>query len=762
MPQDDSNRTIWQEPQKEQTSAEPKADREPSQEGPVALSGVIEKVIFQSEDSQFTVASLKTESGQTLTITGCLGACSPGEEVEVVGEWSLHKKHGRRLQVREFSTKVPRTVTGLKRFLSSGLIPGIGEKRAEQIVNRFGEQTVDVLENQPERLKEISGLGEKTWKAAAEAFRQYRGLRDLLIFVQGHGVSMTRGMQIFNEYGAGAMSILARNPYKLADDITGIGFKTADSIAGKLGMSKDAPERVAAGLLYVLRQACDKGHTYLPKDVLLDATSEMLSVDRQKTEEGCRTLVEAKELAVDPLRDQAIFLPKLLTRETSLADDLVRLLVSAPSFDPVAALEECERAAEQDGFTLTIEQTAAVQKALSGKVTVITGGPGTGKTALVGRLARTCKTLRLRLALCAPTGRAAKRLSEATSFAAKTIHRTLEYNAFKKRFKFNRRRKLEVDLVVMDEASMVDVRLMGMLVEALPDTCSLVIVGDVDQLPSVGPGSVLKDVIQSGQVPTERLTHIFRQETAGGEANMIVVNAHLINQGKPPAFPRRGEELTQFYFVDRTTPEAVMKTIIPLVRDRIPKRFGFDPFTDVQVITPMHRGPAGTTSLNEVLQRALNGRGKLFQFGGRTFRLGDKVMQTRNNYDKDVFNGDIGVIASIDGENKKLVIDFGDKKAGYSPIEMSELVLAYAISVHKSQGSEYQAVVLPLVTQHYLLLQRNLIYTAVTRAKKLVVMVGARKALYIAVRNDKTSERYTLLKERLIELRSGQNLLFES
>ncbi|MCD6328317.1 ATP-dependent RecD-like DNA helicase [bacterium] len=755
-----NNRPVFEERQTDASTAEdlPRLDNSSSEEAQAC--GVIDKIIYKSPDEKFAVASLKLDSGEQITITGGIGLCSVGEELKVSGTFSSHKKYGKRLQVREFSSRVPRTLLGIRKFLASGLITGIGEKRAEQIVERFGENSVDVIENDPERLNEIPGLGKKAIKHASEALKKYKGIRELLIFLQGYGITVTRGTQIFNEYGAGATSLLSRNPYRLADDITGIGFRTADEIARKLGMRPDNPDRIRAGISYVLRRATERGHTYLPKDVLIESVEDSLSVGNELISESLETLIREEDLILDPLDEDAVFLPELASREKSVAEGIARLTFGPMPFSSKSAIEACSELRREDGLALSEEQARAVNLALTSKVVVITGGPGTGKTALVGRLIRTCQQLRVRAALCAPTGRAAKRLSEATGFEAKTVHRLLKYDAFTRGFKYNRYKKLPADLVVMDEASMADTTLMSQLVSALPDSCCLVIVGDVDQLPSVGPGAVLSDIIASGVVPTARLHHIFRQESRDGSDNLIVVNAHRINRGEAPIFPKRSDKrLSQFYFVDRISPDAVLKAVVELASKRIPSRFGLNPLTELQVLTPMHKGKAGTNSLNEELQRALNPAGKPIQFGGRVLRVGDKVMQTKNNYDKEVFNGDIGVVAAMDTEKQKLLVDFSDRTLPYSPLEMSELVLAYAISVHKSQGSEYTAVILPLMTQHFMLLQRNLIYTAVTRAKRLVVIVGSMKALSMAISNDKTAKRHTLLSERLKSWDSGQELL---
>ncbi len=723
----------------------------------LTTTGAIDKILFKSDDERYAVATLKQDSGETIVICGSLGLCSPGEEVKVEGTWSQHPKHGPRLKVESFQTRVPQTLAGLKKFLGSGLITGIGEKRARQVVERFGAKTIEVLDHDGERLCEIPGIGPRTVERAVEAWNRYRGLRELLVFLQGYGVSIVRGMQVFKEYGASAVSVLTSNPYKLADDITGIGFKTADAIAMKLGLSREAPERIKAGASYILGRASEKGHTYLPKDAFLEAVQELLEVEEPLVQEAFERLCEEQKLVLDPLLDDAIFLPDLKACEASVAEGLAQMIAGPTSLDAARALAASVTAEKDDRLVLSDEQASAIQRSLTSKVTVITGGPGTGKTALVGRLVGICRRVGIRLALCAPTGRAAKRLSEATGVEAKTVHRLLQYDAFKRRFKYGRSRKLPVDLVVLDEASMVDIWLMSKLLSALPASCSLVIVGDADQLPSVGPGAVLSDIIASNTLPVARLTHIFRQASEDGSENLIVVNAHRINKGAALIFPKRSDAgLSQFYFVDRFGPDAVLNAVIELATERVPMRFGLDPLTQIQVLTPMHKGRAGTRTLNAELQNALNSQGKPVQFGGRVFRERDKVMQTKNNYDKEVFNGDIGVILMIDRAAQRLVVDFGDRKVNYSPVDMAELELAYAISVHKSQGSEYDAVILPLTTEHYMLLQRNLIYTAVTRAKKLVVMVGSRKALFMAIGNDKTSRRYTLLAQRLKALSSGE------
>ena len=755
MPKRSIDASDGRSPQVDETKQGELAIGEPTSEH-LTTAGAIDRILFKSEDERYVVATLKQDGGETIVICGNMGLCSPGEEIKVEGTWSQHPQYGRRLQVHSFDSRVPQTLAGLRKFLGSGLITGIGEKKAGQIVEHFGDKTVEVLDHDCDRLCEIPGIGPKTVKRAVEAWDRYRGLRELLVFLQGHGVSVVRGMQVFKEYGASAFSVLSSNPYKLADDITGIGFKTADTIGMKLGLGREDPERIKAGACYILQRASEKGHTFLPKEVFLKAVQELLEVNEPQVQAAFERLCEEQRLALDPLSEDAVLLPDLKVSEVSVAEDLAEMMSAPGRLDAARALAASAALEKDDGLVLSDEQSSAVQKALTSKVAVITGGPGTGKTALVGRLVRLCRRLGARFALCAPTGRAAKRLSDATGAVAKTVHRLLEYDAFTRGFKYGHNRKLPVDLVVLDEASMVDIRLMSRLLSALPPSCSLVIVGDADQLPSVGPGAVLNDIIASKAVPVARLTHIFRQAQGRGADNLIVVNAHRINQGAVPIFPKRSDVgLSQFYFVDRFAPDDVLKAVVELATKRVPRRFGLDPLTQIQVLTPMHRGQAGTKTLNAELQNALNGQGKPVQFGGRIFRERDKVMQTKNNYDKDVFNGDIGVIQLIDRDHQRLIVDFGDRKVNYSPVDMAELELAYAISVHKSQGSEYDAVILPLMTQHFMLLQRNLIYTAVTRAKKLVVMVGSKKALFMAIANNKTAERYTLLAQRLKALDSG-------
>ena len=724
--------------------------------GEVSVSGTIEKVLFRSEDERFTVATLKPPKANPIVITGDLGLCSPGEEVLVAGLWSVHPKYGRRLEVKRFSSKVPQTLEGLRRFLASGLIPGIGPRRAAQIVDRFKEETIAVLDAGAKRLVEIPGIGPKTLERVSEAWRRYRGLRELLVFLQGYGIGIGRAMQVFKEYGSSAAGVLASNPYRLADDIKGIGFKTADQIAAKLGIGPADPERLKAGILYLLARAREKGHTFLPKNSLLQAAAQLLQVDQAKINEAFETLRQKQEIICDDLQDGlAVFLPQLWAYEVSVAEEILRIMRGPRAFDIDGSVERLLRSGSRQDAGLSEEQAAAIRKALTSKVLVITGGPGTGKTFLIGRLVKICRQEGIRIGLCAPTGRAAKRLSEATGFEAKTVHRLLEYNAFERRFRYDQQRRLPLDILVVDEASMLDVWLMSRLLLALPETCTLVVVGDADQLPSVGPGAVLNQIISSKAVDVAKLSHIFRQRNEEASPNLIVLNAHRINQGLAPIFPRRSASGPgQFYFISRQAPQDAMKTVVEVATQRIPRRFRLDPLRQVQVITPMHKGQVGTITLNQELQKALNPSGTPFQIAGRVFRVGDKVIQTKNNYDKEVFNGDIGVIDRIDKLAQRVIVDFGDRKVPYTPLEIGELQLAYAISVHKSQGSEYDAVVLPLLTQHYMLLQRNLIYTAVTRARRLVVMVGSKKALFMAIGNNRTSRRYTLLAKRLSGLAS--------
>lgn len=712
----------------------------------VTLDGTLERITFRGEE-YYTVARFTTDGGEPITIVGKLVEINEGMPITVVGQWVVDKKYGRQFRVSFAHPRTPKTVLGIERFLGSGLIHGIGSSLAKRIVEKFGKDTLEVIDKAPQRLTEVVGIGTARAKQLADAVAAQRHVQEVMVFLQGHGVTMASAARIVKRYGKDAINVVRANPYRLAHEVWGIGFRTADAIAEKLGIARDADERLEAGLLHALESSVEDGHLHLPDDELLAAAAELLQIDVAKLPPRLGAL-EARKLIVREVlgnRGPCTELPELHDAETESAALLAELASSpARSFplDVGAAIHAFESVT---GLELATQQRQAVEAALRDRCVVITGGPGVGKTTIVKAIVHLARLGHRRVSLAAPTGRAAKRMTEATAAEAMTIHRLLEYQPHEGGFQRNRENPLEADLLVVDEASMVDALLFRAVLGALRPGAQLVLVGDIDQLPSVGAGAVLSDVIDSGAATVIRLTEIFRQAAA----SKIVVSAHKINHGELPDVDTTGNT-SDFYFISREEPDAARATIVELVSDRIPARFGFDAITEVQVLTPMHRGELGTAAINRALQDKLNpsrGGAELVR-GERAFRRGDKVMQLKNDYDRNVFNGDIGVIQNIDGEGMMLV-DFDGRSATYERAELDQLVHAYAVSVHKSQGSEYPAVVIALATQHFMMLQRSLLYTAVTRGKKLVVIVGTKRAVQLAVRNAEAKRRYTWLAERV-------------
>ena len=711
---------------------------------PIELQGQLERITYHNEENHYTIAKLKVKGQRDLvTIVGCLVSMTPGEVLRLKGDWDSHPKYGEQFKVVSYETVTPATVKGIERYLGSGLIKGIGPVMAKRLVNKFGLETLEIIENSADRLKEVEGIGEKRIDMISTAWAEQKEVRDVMLFLQGHEVSSNYAAKIYRQYGKESIRVVKENPFRLADDIFGIGFLTADKIAGNLGIPKDSEMRAEAGILYVLRKLADEGHVYYPYEDLINESMKILEIDTGIITSALGKIASEKRVVLD---GKAVYLSEFYAAEVGVAVSLKAVLVGAKGLirsDRDAAIKGAQ---EELKITLAEKQIQAVRESLDKKVLVITGGPGTGKTTIINAILRIYRRAGQRVLLAAPTGRAAKRMSETTGFEARTIHRLLEFSPKDNCFKKNEQERLDTDLIVIDEASMVDTILMHHLSRAVRPETTLILVGDIDQLPSVGAGNVLKDIIDSGRVPTVRLNEIFRQ----AKESMIIINAHRINSGEFPYITSDKEKLRDFYFVELEEPEKVLEMIVHMCRDRIPERFGFHPLDDIQVLTPMHRGVVGASSLNAALQKELNASPEGLQRGGRTFKTGDKVMQIRNNYDKDVYNGDIGRIVSMDKEAQEVTVSFDGKRVDYDFSDLDEIVLAYAVSVHKSQGSEYPVVVMPLLTQHYLLLQRNLLYTAITRGKKLVVIIGTKKALGIAIRNNNQQLRYTRLKDRLI------------
>ncbi len=722
------------------------------------LSGQIERITFTNEESGFTIARVKVRGRRELvTVVGVLMAPTPGEILDMKGEWTHHPRFGEQFKLASYRTRVPATVYGIRKYLGSGLIKGLGPVMAGRIVDRFGKKTLDVIENDIQKLAEVDGIGEKRIAMISDAWDAQHEIRDVMLFLQSHGVSSGYATKIFKQYGNRSIAVVRENPYRLAADIYGIGFVTADQIAAKLGIAKNAPVRVEAGILYVLHQLSDDGNVYYPYEPLISKSCEILDVDRQAVVDALGRLAVDRTIEMEDLNDnfadihenhKAVYLAKFYLCETKIARHLKALVGAPKSIREIDSGKAIDWVHGQIGITLAEKQIEAVRQAIQSKVMIITGGPGTGKTTIINAVLRIYAKLSTNILLAAPTGRAAKRMSEATGFEAKTIHRLLEFSLQKGGFQRNEDRPLDCHVLIIDEASMIDTILMYHLLKAVPPSATFILVGDVNQLPSVGAGNVLNDIIGSGAMTVVKLDKIFRQ----ARTSQIIVNAHKINEGRLPFLNTAdsNDTRTDFYFIEQEDPDKVLDIILELSKNRIPQRFGFDPVSEIQVLTPMHRGVVGAGNINRKLQEALNPGREGIARGDRAFRVNDKVMQIRNNYDREVFNGDIGRISAIQWEDKAVIINFDGRDVEYEFSDLDEIVPAYAVSVHKSQGSEYPAVIVPIVTQHYILLQRNLIYTAVTRGKKLVVLVGSRKAMAMGVKNNKTRKRFTRLKFRLM------------
>ncbi|HEY5448698.1 MAG TPA: ATP-dependent RecD-like DNA helicase [Polyangia bacterium] len=717
------------------------------------LEGTVERVVYSGGDGTFTVARLKLErGGDVVTVVGSLVGVPAGAVLRVSGRFETTQRFGDQFRVTRYTEVAPQTIEGLRRYLGSGLIKGIGPEFASRIVDRFGIETLEILDRDPGRISEVPGIGPSRARAIRTAWSAQREVRKVMVFLQGYGVSPAFAARIYKKYGAAAIARVREDPYRLAFDVWGIGFLSADKLAAALGVARDAPSRAEAGVRHVLDDESGNGHVFVPRPRLVQKAAALLDLPEDSAEAAIDRLAKAGDLAldasvVDDPRAAAAYEAGLYRAETALAAGL-RKLLAAPAprleIDEPRALAWYEHEA---GIALARQQAEAVKTALAAKVAVITGGPGVGKTTIVRGIVSILRRKGVAVALAAPTGRAAKRLADATGVPASTLHRLLEWRPAEASFARNAARPLEADVLIVDEASMVDVRLGADLVAALPSSARLVLVGDVDQLPSVGPGTVLADVIASGAVPVVRLTEIFRQAAQ----SLIVVNAHRIHDGDMPELGGTGAErdfFRDFFFLEEDDPAKAAALIRDLVSTRLPRKYGLQPH-EIQVLSPMHRGELGAGNLNALLQEALTTGAQGVERGARNLRIGDKVMQVRNDYDKEVWNGDCGVIERIDTENEALTIRFDDRPVEYGYDELDTVALAYAATVHKSQGSEYAAVVIPIHTQHYVMLQRNLLYTAVTRGKRLVVLVGTRKALSLAVRNADVAARCSGLAARL-------------
>jgi exodeoxyribonuclease V alpha subunit len=710
------------------------------------LAGRVDRVTFHNPENGFCVLRVKARGQRDLvTVLGRAAMISAGEFVQASGTWINDRTHGVQFRASFLKATAPTTVEGIEKYLASGMIRGIGPVYAKKLVRAFGEAVFNVIEQEPPRLRDVTGIDPKRAERIIAGWAEQKVIREIMLFLHSNGVSMSRAVRIYNTYGADAVQLISENPYRLARDIRGIGFRTAEQIAGKLGIEKTALIRVRAGISYALAEAMDDGHCGLPAEELVALTRELLEVPAELVETALSLELQGGAVIADDLEGRrCVFLAGLYRAEREIAEKLKSLAVGKPPWPLIDADKAIPWVEKRTKLALAETQIEAVRVSLASKVLVITGGPGVGKTTLVNSILKILGAKAIAIALCAPTGRAAKRLSESTGLEAKTIHRLLETDPRTGAFRRTEEAPLDCDLLVVDETSMVDVPLMRALLRALPDQAALLLVGDVDQLPSVGPGQVLADVIASGAVPVVRLTEVFRQAAE----SRIIVNAHRINQGLMPDLA--SVESGDFFFVDATDPDEGVRKLLAIVRERIPKRFGFDPIRDIQVLCPMNRGGLGARSLNIELQTALNSPGEIrVERFGWTFCPGDKVMQVENNYDKEIYNGDLGIVSRINMEESELSVDFDGREVVYGFAELDELVLAYATTIHKSQGSEYPAVVIPLTTQHYPMLQQNLVYTGVTRGKRLVVLIGQRKALAIAVKGSRARRRWSKLREWL-------------
>lgn len=712
----------------------------------------IERIVYHNEENSYSILRCSDKQARrSVVVVGIVPGIQQGDTITAEGSWVQDKRYGRQFRIRSFCYERPSSLDAIKAYLASGVIRGVGEKLAERIVAHFGTETLDILDADPHRLSEVTGISKKVVDYIEGSWGEQRVVRELIMFLQPHKVSPKMAVRIFKVYGVDSIQKVRDNPYSLAMDIHGIGFLTADSIADRFGFDKESYERIVAGLIYILSKSAEEGHMYYPVPELLEKSADILQVAKERIEQVLRESLKKTKLFVAEVcgEEEGIYLARHYVYEQGIARDIERIKNSPSSMREADATTLLEKILEEDtaNIVLSDEQQQAVVNSIHHKVMVLTGGPGTGKTTITNCIIQMFTRRKGKVMLCAPTGRAAKRMTEATQRTAKTIHRLLEYNPKEERFLYSREHQLSCDLLVLDECSMVDSYLMYMLLQAVPSTATVLLVGDIHQLPSVGAGNVLRDIICSEEVKVFELTTIFRQASE----SRIIRNAHRVNNGEMPEIEHT-KNLSDFYFIPAVEPESVAQTVVAYVQQHIPRRFSFRPVRDIQVLSPILRGITGVQALNIALQEALNPQIDAIQRGERRYGLGDKVMQIKNNYDKDVFNGDVGYICYINTKEKECTVTYDDKNVLYAYHELDELMPAYAISIHKSQGSEYPAVVIPITMQHYIMLQRNLLYTAITRGKKLVVLIGDPKALRIAIHNNTIHKRYTRLQQRIQQL----------
>ncbi len=712
------------------------------------IKGTVEKIIFSNPENGYAIIKLQANSKHedAITVVGIIPSPRTGGFYAFKGEWIRHPKFGKQFSFNHYEEQMPESLDGIKMFLASGVIKGIGKKRAENIVNHFGLETFRVLDNEPDRILEVFGVTKKVVESVKDSWAEQQGIRELMVFLSPHGIGPALCVRLYKQYGSDAIEIIKENPYRMAMEVRGVGFLTADQFALSLGFDIDSPLRAQAAAFYILTKESDNGHVYLPKDELIKLTIKQLGIDEAIVIEAIKYLEKGEHVVSEYFDEHtAIYLSDYYHFETQISFYLGRLLATPKQVFFKDVDKDVSETINSFPVKLAQSQEEAVYTAAKSKMMILTGGPGTGKTTIINAIIKVFQKAKAKILLAAPTGRAAKRMSETSGLEAKTLHRLLEYNPNENGFARNENNSLQCSLLIIDEASMIDIYLMYSLIKAVPQTCTLIFVGDINQLPSVGAGNVLRDCIYSNKIPVVELTQIFRQ----AEKSDIIKNAHRINQGIVPNLYYDKEKETDFYFVTEPDTQKACDIIVELAAKRLPKKYAFDPFLDIQVLSPMLRGTCGVLNLNKELQAKLNTSQEFLQRGERIFRVNDKVMQIKNNYDKDIYNGDIGIITEVDTEEKSLLIRFDDRYLSYLIEEFDELTLAYAISIHKSQGGEYPCVILPLLNEHYIMLQRNLIYTAVTRGKKMVIIVGAAKAINMAIANNTIHKRYTKLSERL-------------